>query len=109
MQLSINCNMPHFEDELEVLMLQNPKGGKPRKIGSTLILNMNPHEKVVDISEVREDTSMRFHLGYCPCGSKIAAGEKRALLIIKTLCDKLGIDSFEDLQSTILSKIMNVR
>jgi hypothetical protein len=63
-------------------------------------------EDVVEISAIREDSSKRFHLGYCKCGCKIAVGEKRALVIIKTMQKKLGITTDEQLDAKILSGLM---
>src|SRR4051812_39332155 len=96
----------HFEDELEILMLHNPRGGKPQKIGATLWTPLQPKGSVVEISELKEDTTMRFHLGYCSCGNKIVTGEKRALILIKTLKQKLGIDSDEVLEVKILKHVL---
>jgi hypothetical protein len=100
----------HFEDELEILMLTNPRGGKPQQMGRTYWIGMQTGcqspEDVVEISAIREDSSKRFHLGYCKCGMKISAGEKRALVLIKTMQKILGIATEEQLDAKILSGMM---
>lgn len=95
-----------MDDELEFLMLQNPRGGRPQKIGASIYVPLEPKNSLVEISEITESSVMRFHLGYCACGKKIVAGERRALVLIKKLQDKLGIHSLEDLQTQLLAKVM---
>jgi len=96
----------NYDEELEMLMLHNPRGGKPQKIGATVYLGLQPPNSTIDISEIKEDTSRRFHLGYCPCGRKITAGEKRALILIKTLAKFLNIWGDEEVDAKMLKHIM---
>lgn len=97
-----------FENELEVLMLNNPRGGRPQTIGTSIYLPLERNKNaIVDISKVEEETSVRFFLGYCHCGDKLVAGEKRALVMIDRICRRLGIDSMDDLQSRILKQVMS--
>lgn len=95
-----------MKENLEMLMLKNPRGGRPQRIGATVWTRLEPRGSTVEISDVREDTTMKFHLGYCQCGNKIVAGEKRALILIKVLQEKLGIGSVEELQAKILKEVM---
>lgn len=103
----------HFEDELEILLLTNPNGGKPQQVGKTYWVGWQPGsqspESVVEISAIKEDTSKRFHLGYCKCGMKITAGEKRALVLIKTMQRLLGIRTEEELDAKVLAGLMQNR
>lgn len=100
--------MKNYEDELEILMLHNPRGGRPQKPGATVFTQLEPKNSWQDLSEIREDTSMRMHLGYCQCGIKKTIGEKRGLLLIKILVDKLGVTSIEDLEARVLRHVMRV-
>ncbi len=100
--------MQHYEDELEVMMLHNPRGGKPKKVGA-MLNSYTPFQmktNTVEISSLKEDNSIRFHLGYCRCGLNIIAGEKRALVMIKELMRGLHIHTIEDLEAEILRKVM---
>lgn len=102
--------MSQRDDEFELLMLTNPRGGKPQQIGKAVWMGYQPGSQrpdtAVDVSTIKEDTTKRFHLGYCKCGSKILAGEKRALVIIKTMQRILGIKTEEELDAKILSGVM---
>lgn len=99
--------MKNYEDELEVLMLHNPLGGKPKKIGSTVILGLEKATMAIDMSEIKEDGSIRFHCGYCHCGRKSTIGEKRALILIKTLMERLGLHTKNDIEARMLNLIIS--
>lgn len=102
-----SCMTNKYEDELEVLMLHNPRGGRPQKIGVPVYLSLEPPQTVVEISSVKEDTSTRFFLGYCHCGKKLTAGEKRALIMMDRLARRLNIESMDDLQARLLKQVMS--
>lgn len=100
--------MSHFErEDLQVLLFNNPKGGRPKELGSTVFLDLKPHNSTIDISKVEEDTRRRFHLGYCACSTAITVGEKRMLLFLKKGLDLYGISVPAELEALILKYVMS--
>jgi hypothetical protein len=82
--------MQHHEDGLdEVLLMHNPKGGRPQRIG-TIAPSKQLDPTSVDISEIREASTIRYHLGYCSCSRRIVVGYERARVFV-TLLEKHGI------------------
>lgn len=75
-----------YEEELdEVLMSQNPKGGRPQKIGSRVYLSLERATGFSEADSLKEETQIRYCLGYCACSRKIVMGEKRARLLLEAL------------------------
>lgn len=72
-----------YEDLDEVLMYQNPKGGRPQMIGKMLLTGLE--KAISEANDLKEETQIRYHLGYCTCSKKIVIGEKRARLFMEAL------------------------
>ncbi len=70
----------------EVVMFHNPKGGRPMAIGQTTFLQ----EGDAEVSEIREESQIRYHLGYCTCSRAIKVGHKKAL-VLASMLEKKGI------------------
>ena len=68
----------------ELIMESNPKGGRPMGLG-TLIFRSHD---TVDLSAIREDMEVRYHLGYCACGRRIVVGQNRAKALAASLCKR---------------------
>lgn len=74
-----------YEEELdELLMSRNPLGGRPQGIGS-LVFNDPDGQKTYEVSQIKENSTQRFLLGYCFCGRKVVIGEKRASMLLAAL------------------------
>lgn len=71
----------YYEDGLdELLMSHNPTGGRPKRIGSVIFAD-DDRQSTYEVDQIKEETSIRYMLGYCVCGRKIIAGEKRAAVL----------------------------
>jgi len=66
----------------ELLLLHNPKGGRPMQIGRRIF---GKRETDVEISCVREESRTVYHLGNCQCGRSIVVGHKRAEILLDCL------------------------
>lgn len=76
-----------YTEEGEMLMNHNPKGGRPMRTGAFAMKRGSD----VDISEIREDSQIRYHLGYCQCSRAIKVGHLRAEMLVAAL-EKRGIE-----------------
>ena len=72
---------PHEDGLDEVLMLHNPKGGRPQRVGKMVFLGMEPTGGFQEVSDLKEETEIRYNLGYCVCSRKIVIGRKRAMIL----------------------------
>lgn len=61
------------EKETELLDKSPHLPGRPMKIGKNLMRGPNQ----IEIAEIRESSSVRYHLGYCDCGRHITAGYEK--------------------------------
>lgn len=66
----------------EILLAQSPRGGRPMKVGKQTFWKRDTD---MDISQVKEVTETRYHLGYCTCGKAIKAGHRRAEILVGIL------------------------
>jgi hypothetical protein len=90
-----------FEEDTELILHRNPKGGKPQKIGAT-VSTRDPYVQLYEISDIKEDCSLRYFLGYCACGRKVVAGEKRVLILMRYILATMRIESFEVLRERVM-------
>jgi hypothetical protein len=68
----------YYEEELdEMLLAHNPNGGRPQTIGS-ILWPSEDRDGVTEVSVIKEDSALRYMLGYCLCGRKVVIGQKRA-------------------------------
>lgn len=83
------------------MLVENPKGGRPMMLGRVLV------NEGIDVSMIREETAIRYFLGYCVCGEKIGVGHRRAQEVMAML-EKKGIhgrkNTWRDLVIDWLSK-----
>lgn len=78
----INSTTMNDHEHDEMLLFHNPKGGRPQKIGKLIWKGPDQHE----INQIREESQIRFFLGYCPgCGIKNVIGQRRAEVLFKAL------------------------
>lgn len=77
----------YYEDGLdEIALIHNPKGGRPALVGQ--LCHTTGTE--IDIEQIKEDVTFRYHVGYCTCGKRLVIGPKRAELVARALA-KRGI------------------
>jgi hypothetical protein len=65
---------------LDLLFERNPKGGRPMKPGQLVY-----DSTAVSVDRVVEETCIRYHVGYCPCGRRTVIGPEQASILIRTL------------------------
>lgn len=73
-----------YENLDELLMERNPKGGRPMHVGTLFYKD----QMCVDVSAIKEETQIRYHLGYCTCGRRIVIGPNRVDIIVERLARK---------------------
>lgn len=67
------------------LLASNPfKGGRPMEVGKTLWRTRD----CVELSHIQEDSSIRYHLGFCECGKRITIGFNRMDTLLDIMSKK---------------------
>lgn len=69
----------------EIVITHNPRGGRPQRLGATILKTMEPQDSLFEVKEISSSQVMRIHLGYCPCGRKVVADENRAIALLEAL------------------------
>lgn len=68
-------------DDVSLLDKGPNRPGRPMELGNTAWKKNDQTE----ISNFKEESSIRFHLGYCMCGRQIVAGYNRMNLLMDRL------------------------